>query len=121
MADEDEVEVFDRLAVVSRRSSSIRPWPGRSGVLVLRLDDLSFLVGTTVRVTIDVSWDGGQTFPWSDTTDFQGGAKSGDGSAPSIQLGPFLRRGRQSDNPTHVRVSLDPIRGLPVVGLRGNI
>ena len=99
-----------------------RPWPPDSDHVRLQLDDSLFLTGR-VRIDIELSWDGGKTYPYLDTTEWNAGAKDRHGNPPMVQLGPF-RQGTaahpdgETMNPTHYKATLVPTLGSPTVGVK---
>ena len=109
-------EIFLREETSSKRTSGVFAWPAKDAIF-FQIDDALFTSGTEeIIVTIELSWDGGNTFPVKDETRWVGGVKSAGGASPAVRLGPY-RRGNQVQNPTHVRFSMEPGRGTPTIGL----
>src|SRR3990167_1048593 len=121
--------------VIERQSSTLAlPWPDRDLVeFKLDTDDTLFPAGASIRVTVGRSWDGGLT--WRDAfAVFDGGALATRTAASKgghyIRIGsPQVRDDSRPDDPlarrlnrpTHVRVGVEPLRGTPRVGIRGDV
>ena len=114
--------IFASALIVVPQISSVQVWPTSHKTVRYALDDAVFLAPTQVHVTMECSWDGGQTFPWSTSDTWTGGAKSRSGHSPSVELGPFEvgdgAGGQSINNPTHVRYTIADANGtIPICGL----
>jgi len=117
--------VFNAERTSQRVESTVKRWPEGAATLKFQLDDTLFNSrAERVRVTLQCSWDGGATWPWTDSDNvWTGGTKARDGAPHSCIVGPFKRGTRAQPlrgevfNPTHVRFFIEPVAGTPTVGL----
>lgn len=96
-------------------------WPAEDRLKIQLLDSDFTDAATEIKVTVQASWDKGSTYRWSDTTIWQGGAKARDGASPSLTLGPFLGSDGKVNNPTTLKIHMEPNKGTPTLGLKGNL
>ena len=117
------IRVFNRVQITERVVSEPKQWPAIVEKVRFGLDDAEFTdPGQKIRIGMQCSWDGGQTWPYQDLNEWTGGAKARDGASPSVVLGPFLRGpDREIQNPTHVRFMAEPVEGTPTVGLMADV
>lgn len=94
-------------------------WPKDSERLYVEIVEDLFVDGD-VKVLIECSFDGGGAYRLISTDTFEAGFRSRDGGPRYIVLGPF-KTGEEIDNPTHVRIAMEPSKGIPICGLKSNV
>lgn len=111
-------------ALLRRVDAAVQAWPHGAESVRLDLDDTAFLPGTICKLTFAASWDGGVTWPYSDPSVIDGSRphRGQDGTC-HFAWGPFMRPTAahpdgETVNPTHYRASIEPVRGVPVIGVR---
>lgn len=99
-----------------RTSSAAVVFPVNPRDFLVVIDDIDLLPDVEVRVEVELSWDGGRTWPPGGygAVTATGGPKTGRNGLRSITFDPWIE-----PYPTHYRVHIEPVRGFPVAGVRG--
>jgi hypothetical protein len=108
-------------------TSPPRNWPNGPAIYFELIDTAFTDPAETLKINLEVSWDGGVTWPYIDEVIWSGGnppPRNG-GAIYTVRLGPFMvgdGQGGQTENrPTTARFRATPIAGTPTVGVRAEV